>query len=103
MAEIVRSEEYEALAFDWMYDQVGRLRDALGTAGVLDESIQRPICEAFFFGLAVEFDDDEVLSEPRPRRRLAFEEADRLVLPDDGTFDFHDYALGIVGEAFGDT
>ena len=103
MTQVVRSGDYEAPALDWMFAQVERLRDALGASGVVDESVQRSICETFFFGLAVEFDDGEVLEEPRSRRRLAFEEADRLLLPNDDTFDFHDYALGIVGEAFGDT
>ena len=103
MTDVVRSEEYETLALDWMFAQVERLKVALVESGVPDEGIQRAVCESFFFGLAVEFDDGEVLPEPRARRRLGFERSDdTLLLPDDDSFDFHDYAFGVVGEAFGD-
>lgn len=100
---IIRSESYEGPALDWLFAQVGRLRRALDEAGVTDQALQRTICESFFFGLAAELDDVEVGTEPRPRRRLAFEDSKGLLLPEDETFDFHDYVLGVVGEAFGDT
>src|SRR5205807_1366784 len=57
VSEIVRSEDYEEPALDWMFAQVQRLKAALAQCGVVDEAIQRSVCEIFFFGLAGEFDD----------------------------------------------
>ena len=102
MTTIRRSEAYESPALDWMLEQVQRLREALNGGGVTDVSVQRAVCETFFFALATDLDGAEVTSRERPRRRLAFEDGEALLLPDDETFDFHDYALGVVGEAFGD-
>ncbi|MEQ1700651.1 MAG: hypothetical protein ABMA25_11090 [Ilumatobacteraceae bacterium] len=102
MTDIVRSDAYEEPALDWLYAQVERLRAALANAGVVEEGTQRLVCEHFFFGLSVEFDDGEVVEQPRARRRLGFESDGVLLLPDDDSFDLHEYALGVVGEAFGD-
>lgn len=102
MSEIRRSPEYEAAALSWMFAEVVRLKSALSESGVTDEDSQRRVCESFFFGLAVELDDSEVLAEPRARRRVAFEEGNTLLLPDDRTFLFHEYVFGVVGEVFGE-
>ena len=89
----------EQPAAEWLFDQALRLREALASAGITEGSVQRAVCEAFFFGLAVDFDDAEKTSH---RRRLAFERDGRLLLPDDQTFAFHDYAFGVVGEVLGE-
>jgi hypothetical protein len=102
MTAVVRSQDYERQALPWLLAQVTNLRDALTRAGVTDEVVQRSVCRWYFFGLTVEFDDAEVVSEPRARRRLGFEDGDELLLPDDDTFGFHDYVHGVIGEAFGD-
>lgn len=100
MTTISSSADYEEPALDWLFDQVTRLRTSLAQAGVDDEAVQRSVCEHFFFGLGVEFDDGEVLEEPRPRRRLGFESDGVLLLPDDESFDFHTYVFGIIAESF---
>lgn len=101
MTVIERTEDYEAPALEWMFGQVERLRRALSAAGVADESVQRSVCESFLFDLAMVFDDADATAQPRPR--LAFEHDGTLLLPDDDSFDFHNYAFGVVGEAFGDS
>jgi hypothetical protein len=102
MSDIARSSEYETYALDWLFGQVERLKAAMIEGGILDDRVQRSVCASFVFGLTVEFDNGEVMPGDRPRPRLGFERDGRLLLPDDDSFDFHDYALGVVGEVFGD-
>jgi hypothetical protein len=102
MPEVIFSDEYEAPALDWLFAQVARLKTSLDECGVSDEVVQRAVCETFFFALTVDFDGGSVDAAARPRPRLSLERDGTILLPADGSFDFHDYALGAVGEAFGD-
>ena len=101
MPEIVLSEDYESVALEWLYAKVKALRGVLAEAGIDDEEAQRNVCEVFFFDLTVELDGD-VAGRQGPRPRLTFEQDDNVLLPEDDTFELHDYAIGVVEEVFDD-
>jgi hypothetical protein len=97
-----QSEVFEAPATEWLYREAKRLADTLDQFDVPRDTA-RKVCEAFMFGLATGLDGDPVEAEGKPwQPTVVLAREETLHLPDPSTFEWHDYALGVVGEVFGD-
>lgn len=101
METFQRSDEFEQPALDWLYEEAQNLRDVLVEAGILDEVLVRRVCRNYIFGLGVRLDGDEVQDPEPPRPALGFLMPDGGLMADD-LFSFHEHAIGVVAEVFGD-
>lgn len=101
MTTFESSEDFEEPALDWLFHEVESLRSSLIDGGIVDDEIQRKVCEQYIFGLAGRLDGSEIRDPQAPLPTLGFLSANQALMADD-SFSFHEYALGLVGEAFGD-
>jgi len=99
---IDRSDEYEAPTLSWLAREATRMNSCLLEAGVTSQEQRRATCDAFFFGLGAGFEEPVTANGQSYLPSIALATADsRLLLPTE-MFDLHEYALSIVGEAFGE-
>jgi hypothetical protein len=101
-----RSDEYERPALEWLLREVNRLNSYLMEAGVGGQEQRRAICNNYFFGFGDAGPSD--LGAPLDvggrsySPAVAFATDDERLLLATEMFDFHEYALSVVGEAFGE-
>ena len=97
-----QSEVFEAPATEWLHREAKRLAATLSEFDV-PRATARQVCEAFIFRLATGLDAEPVEADNQPwQPTVAFLKQETLHLPDPSTFEWHDYALGVVSEIFGD-
>lgn len=99
---IEQSEACEGPAIEWLFRESQRLAQALQDAEIAPD-VARSVCESFVFGMASALDDTPVESDGSSwTATVAFLGGGAVLAPDPTTFAWHDYALGVVGEVFGD-
>jgi hypothetical protein len=99
---IEQSEACEGPAIEWLFREAQRLAQALRAAEVAPD-VARTVCESFVFGMASALDHTPVESDGSSwTATVAFLGDGPVLAPDPTTFAWHDYALGVVGEVFGD-
>jgi hypothetical protein len=99
---VEETEEFEGPALQWLSREARRLADVLRRHG-LDSDAARPLVEAFIFGMCFDLDRQPIMFEGRTYAPgMHFASPEKALAADDDTFAWHDYALGVVGEVFGD-
>ena len=102
---IEESEDYETPALHWLFSEAKRLDESLRRCGIADEAARRAVTEDYIFGMGYAFDaDDEKVTTGDGgtfRAVLVLQAEDgRLLGP--ANFGFHEAAIGVVGEVYGD-
>jgi hypothetical protein len=97
-----QSEAFEGPALAWLFREAQRLADTLAEHGVA-AGASRNIVDAFVFQLCVGMDQHTVVSEGRSYTPTLTFLCDGVALAaDPNSFEWHDYALGVVSEVFGE-